>query len=156
MNLKTGVSRKQSTSNVLNTEHFLPPDTHRRDNLYWLQEDPATLVTPEIELFATIVKDCVPLTIALIAHLRCGLVPASAFDIQIVVAIYLLILLAIFTRYFDSLFHWMLLGNAKRFCLFTNFIAMILHYNYGCSSYIIWLFSIVFENSVFILSPVVI
>ena len=63
------------------------------------------MVTPEIELFATIVKDFLPLTIALIAHLRCGLVPASAFDIQIVVAIYLLILLAIFTRYFDSLFH---------------------------------------------------
>ena len=28
VNLKTGVSRKQSTANFLKNEHFLPPDTH--------------------------------------------------------------------------------------------------------------------------------
>ena len=28
MNLKTGVSRKESTPNFLKNEHFLPPDTH--------------------------------------------------------------------------------------------------------------------------------
>ena len=37
MNLKTGVSRKQSTSNFPKNEHFLPSDMHTCDYLYWLQ-----------------------------------------------------------------------------------------------------------------------
>lgn len=28
------------------------------DNFYWLPEDPATLLTPEIQLFKTIIKSC--------------------------------------------------------------------------------------------------
>ena len=38
MNLKTGVSRKQSTPNFPKKEHFLPPDTHIAEPLIdWFQ-----------------------------------------------------------------------------------------------------------------------
>ena len=45
VNLKTGVSRKQSSSNYPKSEHFLPPETHMYDSPFCLITDKIPLVT---------------------------------------------------------------------------------------------------------------